>query len=309
MMSDYAWTVVVPSLNEGRRLKDTVASVLSSAGDAAVEVVVVDDHSDDYSGHDVYLRYQGDDRVQVVSGETRLGVGQARHFGAQAARGRRLFFLDAHSKLPAAWPEELGAAFAKCGDQVVYGTALRPFSDAPEQEGANYATAYGVWFDTPDLNEHYSPHRDFSEHPYTVMGLPGGSMVMDRDFYLELGGFDPGLAAPWGQENMELCVRAWMMGYEVRVIPSVVAETYYKPPTEGNPGVKHENLLYNRLRICLLYFSPERIEKVLEHVRHEEDFSKAMAELFCRRWHTLAPRQIEWQRHPEWLFEKFSLRW
>jgi len=303
----YEWTVVLPSLNEGRRLLETIQSVLDGAGRHAVEVVVVDDHSDDYSGFDAAQAFDSG-QVRVVSGLRRLGVGQARHLGAQVARGRNLFFLDAHSRTPDGWVDKLNAAMDRCGTNVLYGTALRPIVEDPAEE-ESVATAYGVRYDTLDLNEHYYPRREQTGAPYPVMGLPGGSMVLARALYDQLGGFDPGLKGPWGQENMELCMRAWMMGYEVRIIPSCVVRTYYKPGEEANPGIKSENLLYNRVRIALLYLGRKRAEKVMNELRQQEWFAEALGILAYEKWGSLIARSIDWQIDPDELFERFGVNW
>lgn len=308
-MSTYDWTVVLPSLNEGRRVLETVVSVLQTAGDALVEVVVVDDHSDDYSCYDVARAYADDDRVRVVSGLVRLGVGQARNLGGLIARGNKLWFLDAHSRTPEGWPQQLEAAMYRCGQDVLYGTALRPLVDDPEEQ-ERAATAYGVRYDTRDLNEHYYPPREQTDRPYPVMGLPGGSMLMTRALWEELGGFDAGLMPPWGQENMELCMRAWLTGHEVRIVPDCVVLTYYKDSAkEANPGIKSENLLYNRVRIALLYLGRKRTEKVMNDLRHQEWFAEAIGLLMYERLQSLHDRSIAYKINPDDLFERFGVDW
>ena len=306
-MSTYDFTFVIPSFNEGRYLQETVDSILETAGKSGVEVIAVDDHSDDYSGLELSIAYRNDKRVDVISGDTRLGAGAARQLGAQRARGDTLVFLDAHSRMPEGWPELLKAAIARSGKKVLYGTALYPLTENGFDAGAS--EAHGVWLDTPDLNEHYCPVRENTVNPYPVMAIPGGSIVIDRAFFHELGGFDPGIMPPWGQEVLELSMRTWAMGYEVRIIPTVRISTLYKPPSQANPGIKTEYLLYNRLRIALLYLGRDRAEKVLNELRMHDWFDKAMGLMFYERYGTLLERSIELQRHPEEVFERFGLNW
>ena len=306
-MSDYDFSFVLPSFNEGRYLQETVNSILDTAGDASVEVIAVDDHSDDYSGRDLAAAYADDERVKVVSGATRLGVAGARQFGADGAKGETLIFLDAHSRMPQKWPQLLSAGIATSGRQSLYGTPLYPLSDTAEEEGA--VEAHGVWYDTPDLDEHYCPARVNTSNPYPVMGVPGGSIVIDSEFFSEIGGFDAGLMPPWGGENMEISLRTWAMGYEVRIIPTCTIRTLYKPPENANPGIKTERILYNRLRIALLYFSRERAEKVMNELRMHEWFDKALGIHFYERNSTLYERAIQHERHPEEVFERFGLNW
>ncbi|MCY3543167.1 MAG: glycosyltransferase [Chloroflexi bacterium] len=299
------FSLVLPSLNEGSRLAETIQSGLDTCGNNSLEIIAVDDMSDDFSGQDARDMFADDNRVKVVFNERRLGVAGARHAGALASTGKTLIFVDAHSRFPDGWLDDIDAAMEMGGRQCLYGTALLPM------DGQEYAAvAHGVWYDTSDLSEHYTPARLHTDRPYHVMGLPGGSMIADRGFYLNtLGGFDPGLMPPWGQENMELCMRSWLLGYQCRIIPSVVIETHYKESDEANPGIKAKNMLYNKLRIAALYMTRERFEKVGNDLRHQDYFAEAVAILLYDRMGALYERAIEWQIEPDDLFEKFGIQW
>ena len=93
--------VVIPALNEAKRIGETVAAVLSAGLVAAV--IVVDDGSSDDTGHRAQAA-----GAQVVRHPRRRGKGAALDTGAAAAAAhsaRTLVFLDADLRTSAsAWP-------------------------------------------------------------------------------------------------------------------------------------------------------------------------------------------------------------
>ena len=305
----YEYSVVLPSHSEGKYLKRTVESVLETAGDTPVEVVVVDDRSDDFSGDEVAAAYEGDDRVQVIQSLYSLGAGGARSLGADAAAGRTLVFMDSHSQMPRSWPDSLRRAQKQVRGATFFGTALRPLGPDIDAGVVAPLDAHGTWLADPDMQETYPEPRDNTESPYPVMSLPGGCMVVGRDLYDELGGFDLGLRPPWGQECLEICLRTWALGYEVRVIPALAIKTLYKSEAQADKRVRYSSMLYNRLRIAHLYFSRDRIERVIEAMKEDDWFHVAMAEYLCNGAVTMWQRAIAPRRHPEDIFERFGIDW
>jgi GT2 family glycosyltransferase len=67
-------------------------------------------------------------------------------------------------------------------------------------------------------------HGQFDD-PRMVGAIPGAAMLVRREVFLQLGGFD----ATYGAylEDVDLCWRAWLMGHEVHYVPSAVAHHQY----------------------------------------------------------------------------------
>ncbi|MEO7190506.1 MAG: glycosyltransferase [Vicinamibacterales bacterium] len=86
-------SVIIPCRNAARWLPETLQSVLTQSG-VTLEVVVVDDGSDDGSGEVADL----DPRIRVIR-QPALGVSAARNAGTTAARGGFLQYLDADDLL------------------------------------------------------------------------------------------------------------------------------------------------------------------------------------------------------------------
>ena len=84
-------SVVIPSYNRSNTIERAVKSVLAQPG-VDLEVIVVDDCSDDNSGE--VVRGMGDERVRFVRLDARSGACVARNRGVQEARGDVIAFQD-----------------------------------------------------------------------------------------------------------------------------------------------------------------------------------------------------------------------
>lgn len=115
---------VVPAYNEERLLPATLAAIHRAAGGLglAYEIVVADDASTDATAR---IAESGGARVVGVDHRQ---IARTRNAGARAARGDRLVFVDADTRVS---PEALAAAVAALDAGAVGGGATVRFDAAP----------------------------------------------------------------------------------------------------------------------------------------------------------------------------------
>lgn len=93
-------SVIIPCHNAGRYLREAVQSVLGQRGDfELLEVLIIDDHSDDELTRDAYVKLQEEPLVKLVTNPGPRGPGAARNVGLDLARGGWIAFLDADDVL------------------------------------------------------------------------------------------------------------------------------------------------------------------------------------------------------------------
>ena len=129
-------------------------------------------------------------------------------------------------------------------------------------------------------------------------------MAMRHDTLKRLGAFDEGMPQ-WGSEDVELCLRYWLLGYEVWMVPDVVVKHYFRK--QRPYGVEARLPLHNKVRVALLHFNQIRLGRVLSAFRSDPRFGLALA-LAAESdvWKKRAEFAARRVRDDDWLFEKFG---
>ncbi len=206
--SEVAVSVVVPVRDRADQLDLLLTSLrAASAGHSSgrvAEVLVVDDGSVDAAAHAAVARRHG---ARLLRRDESGGPAAARHDGILAATNEVVAVVDSDVEVSAGWLDVLVAHLV---DDHVGAVAARVCS-APST-GALAAH-----------DEHRSP-LDLGPTPARVAPgtrvayVPAAAMLLRRDAYVEVGGFDPALR--FG-EDVDLVWRLRDAGWAVRHEPQV----------------------------------------------------------------------------------------
>ncbi|XP_023343361.1 N-acetylgalactosaminyltransferase 7 [Eurytemora carolleeae] len=247
-------SVVIVFHNEGRSvLMRTVHSIINRTPSQFLEeILLVDDFSDRNElgeGLQNYLRiFRG--VVRLIRNEERAGLIRSRTRGAEEAHGAVLVFLDAHCEVNRNWLPPLLAPIYRN-----YTTLTVPIIDGIDHETFEYKSVYsgsqhfrgifewGMLYKETELPEIEAKKREHESQPYPSPTHAGGLFAINRDYFLSLGGYDPGLLV-WGGENFELSFKVWQCGGSVQWVPcSRVGHVYrafmpygFGKLTEGRKG-------------------------------------------------------------------------
>ena len=125
-------SVVIPTWNRARLVRDAILSALAQLEDEA-EVIVVDDASTDSTAE--LLEGEFGDRIRLLRLEHRRGPGGARNAGARLARGEFVGFLDSDDVwLPGKLDAELEVFARFPGAQVVVSDSQNFFEGVADGE-------------------------------------------------------------------------------------------------------------------------------------------------------------------------------
>lgn len=124
-------SVIIPIFNMGAYLSECLTSVLQQSLQS-IELICVNDGSNDESADILKHFEQQDSRVRVISKENQ-GVSAARNDAIHAATGEYLYFLDPDDRLPARDTLELLYTKATTHSAFICGGAIAYFKpDQPE---------------------------------------------------------------------------------------------------------------------------------------------------------------------------------
>jgi len=163
-------SVIVPTHNVRPWISETLRSVLVQDVES-MEVIVVDDHSDDGTPELVESIARVDDRVSFVRA-TRQGGGSARNEGVLRARGRFLVFADGDDIVPAGAYRALVSSLQETGSDIAVGDYLK-FS--PNRTWRPTASMRA--FDTP------VQRATLVDIPSLIFSRPCWNKAFDRRFW------------------------------------------------------------------------------------------------------------------------------
>jgi succinoglycan biosynthesis protein ExoA len=215
-------SVLVPVLNEGPHIRDTVASMLSQQLDGLTfELVFADGRSDDDTKAILQQIAQQDQRVVVVDNPARttaIGLNTC----LRTARGRYVARMDAHSYFP---PRYLAAGIERLqrGDDVVWvaGPVLpRGTGRWSRRVGLALGSRLGIggsqkWEPNGHAVAPGTPPPEFELDTGVFAG------VWERSTLERLGGWDDGW--PVNQDS-ELAARVREQGGRIVCLPEMAAE-------------------------------------------------------------------------------------
>ena len=146
---------------------------------------------------------------------------RSKNIGARESAAEVVIFLDAHCEVNTNWLPPLLAPIAEDSRSVTV-----PIVDQIDHTTFQYAPVYhrderpvGIWEwgllykETRGID----PRHDDPEHMSASYPSPlhaGGLIAVNREYFLSLGGYDPGLLV-WGGEQYELSFKVWLCGGRV----------------------------------------------------------------------------------------------
>jgi glycosyltransferase involved in cell wall biosynthesis len=190
-------SVIIPALNEEKMIGRCLESLtrLAFARDR-FEVLVVDNGSRDNT---LAIMESFTDRLNLkVLQQAGVRISALRNLGARTASGDILAFLDADCLASTDWLDRIFALAPADGAGVLGAHYLLP------EDSSWVGRTWHRYQEAPKSGE--------------VSHVPAGDLIMRREDFLKLGGFDESIQT---NEDYELCDRARKAGMNVRAFPQI----------------------------------------------------------------------------------------
>lgn len=261
---------VIPSYRGEDLLPRCLDSILSQRGEISREIIVVDDASDDGS---IPLLHRDYPQVKAMVNRRNRGPAAAKNVGAGEARGRFLAFLDNDVELHPGWEEAMLDRFSREDSSLGACASHLLFFDPPGKinSAGGMVNLLGHAWDRGYLEDDSS----FPRYPVQVIYACSAAMMVRRDVFREMGGFDERLRYPY--EDTDLGWRMNLYGYRILYEPR--AEARHRSNTTMGGGMVFNKYLYERNRMrsvlknmegnTLRWLAPEYLYWFLYQVREE----------------------------------------
>ncbi len=206
-----------------------ISSLLEQSRGIALEVIVVDNASDDGSAEAVEQAFPD---VRVIRSGENLGFAAGNNLAAQEARGEWILLLNPDTiTLPGAVSELLSLGRSRPDGGIFGGRTLTPEGAVDPRSCWRAMSVWSVFCRMYGLSAAFRGNRFFDpefvrppEKVEAVDVVTGCLLLIRRDLWMELDGFDPTFFM-YGEE-VDLCIRARRAGYQPLVTPSAAIVHY-----------------------------------------------------------------------------------
>jgi GT2 family glycosyltransferase len=196
-------SIVTVTYRSADCIAECIASVLRQKGVAA-ELIVVDNASPDDTAKAVR---SFSSRIQFVENRQNVGFGRGCNQGFAASRGRYVFFLNPDAQ----FVQDDGLA------------KMCKFMDEHPEAGMAGTSFLGKAGKCSPPSTSYpaprSARRDLEKLPGKIAWVIAASIIVRREVYEKMGGFDADFFLY--SEDTDFCLRLRKLGYEIAYFPEV----------------------------------------------------------------------------------------
>ena len=246
-------TIIIPFLNEGNEVENTVISIKETAVTDPVILLINDDSNDGFDYQSVADRYN----CRYIKNEKRRGSAPSRDIGVAACETPCFLFLDGHMRLyEQGWDEMLVRLITENPNALLCGQtkAMIRDDDGNVRTIEDGKTPYGAFIDMESggamkAKWNYSdtaPNDELAEIPCVF----GGAYACSKTYWKYLLGMQ-GLLC-YGLEEQLISIKVWLEGGRCLLVKNFITGHLYrnKFPYEA-PNME---MMYNRLFLLELFF-------------------------------------------------------
>lgn len=209
-MSEPLVSIILAPRNGMEHIPACLESVFAQAY-KNVEVILVDNASSDSSPDYVERHFP---QVNLIRSEENLAYGKGNNLGVSTAKGELLLFLNHDTVVTEGFLMELVKVMQDRPATAVAQSKILMASDRALVDSAGaYLTRTGMWFH-PGRGE---PDSLIDQEPVEILGAAGACVLIRRDVFETLGGFDQDFVIYF--DDADFSWRARLLGYKVVLVP------------------------------------------------------------------------------------------
>lgn len=291
-------TVIIPFLNEGEEVRNTVESLLKHGG-RQVEIILINDASTD--GYD-YKSVAQEFGVSYVEHTERRGVAASRDEGVESCRTPYFLLLDGHMRFyDELWIERIVGELEgddrqllccqtkvlKKGEQGIY-----------EEKKKNVAQGAKITFceDEKVMEATWQLTEDQPEvKTQDIVCVLGAAYAASKRYWQHLKGLT-GLRY-YGSDEIYISMKVWLEGGRCRLLNDVAVGHVYRKAFPYT--MERCDMFYNKLLVAELLLPPELKNKVFGELQ------KQCPEVYANAFRQLIENRIMLRELKDWYQKTF----
>lgn len=212
-------SIIIPTKNQPQLIKTCVQSILENTQSNPIEILIVDNGSDDHETLAYYQSLQSLSKIRVLAFNETFNYSRAINLGASHAKGQFILTLNNDIEIRQVdWFKCLFEAFIEPAIGIVGAMLLYPNTTIQHA---------GVVLDPNRLISHVFCHQHgtpSTPHGAThwqrnYLAVTGACQLFRKQLFDQLGGYDENFGLTFS--DVDFCLRAIQQGYRVVFEPSV----------------------------------------------------------------------------------------
>jgi len=268
-------SIVVLNYNGQKHLQKCLPSIFNSnQADITFEVIVVDNNSTDNS-----LEYIAENfpKVRTVFMDKNSYYCPANNRAAQEAKYPLIFFINNDTEFTDNLLQPLVKHFDQARIFAVSPRILRPLDNMFDE-----AITSGVFRGGCINTSNETSKKLKASGPLKIFYTCGAAMMVDREKFLELDGFDP-ITHPFYMEETDICFRAWKMGWQSIYEPAGTIYHYYNQSIGAKVSARKAAVSRRKNQYLFIWKNISDRKMLLSHI-----FAMLLPKL-------IIPSLFEWQ--------------
>ena len=246
-------SIIIVNYNVKEFILNLLASLQPALKDISSEIIVVDNDSEDNSVEAIRSKHP---EVILVENKKNLGFGAANNIGLEKSTGKYILFLNpdtivrqnTFSTMIKFFEENPSAGLAGCKILNPDGSLQLPCRRSFPGPWTSFTklTGLSTIFPKSKLFAKYNLTYLDENETYEVDAVSGAFMMIRREVYDKIGGFDP-IFFMYG-EDLDLCYRTQKEGYKVFYVHSTEI-IHYKGESTKRSTLDETNVFYKAMQL------------------------------------------------------------
>ncbi len=259
-------TIVIPFLNEGNEIGNTVNSVLETATTKPYIILINDNSTDGFDYEETAKKHPG--QITYIRHEERKGVAASRDEGVGLSQTPYFLLLDGHMRFyEKGWDKRLIKLLKKYPRTVLCSqTRVLNKKESGEIITKDHIANYGAYIQWNNLKVDWNKHDNPKARIVEIPCILGAAYACEKSYWQYLHGLR-GLIH-YGIDEQLISTKVWMEGGKCLLVKDwVVGHVYRKETPYGNPI---NDFTYNRLYFAQLLLPFNIKQKAFEKIRSED---------------------------------------